>query len=274
MSKIGFCFTGEGARGAVQAGIALALHNRGIDADFTTGTSSGSYCAACYSYNGPEKMAEMWRTVKNIFHIFGINWGFLWKTGFLNQKPAAKLIYEMVKNKPLCDCEVLKMHIETAEVQFVKNTNVSPEEFAEGVLGAFAVTSLVETRNGWVDAGSRVMTPLKRCVEEGCDDIYVIMGRPFAMPQWKTPRGICKWAWLGYRALDISLFELLSRDINSCLKKNGEPGFKNIKIHLMQPKELPYDSMLFRKCAMGVEYGLNEHIEIHETGMLKSLISR
>jgi len=94
MSKIGFCFTGEGARGSIQAGIALGLYEQGITPDFTIGISSGSVCAASYAYLGAEGLASMWSNISGIFDVFGINYFPIGKTGLLNQKPMRTFVRE------------------------------------------------------------------------------------------------------------------------------------------------------------------------------------
>jgi predicted acylesterase/phospholipase RssA len=269
MKKIGFCFTGEGARGAIQSGIALSLHNQGIKADFTIGISSGSICAASYAYLGPEGLADMWRNIKNIFDVFGINYNLLGKTGLLNQKPMEKIVRKALKNKPICESTVVRMNIEDGFMDYVSNVNKTPEEFAEAVLGSVAITALVEDRNGWVDAGSRQMTPLKECIEAGCNEIYVIMGRPLYLINWEKPKGLFKLPKMGFRALDISLYEIMIRDINMCLKKETDQGYKNIDIFLVQPQDLFYESIEFNKCKLGVEYGLNNN-QIYNKKALRS----
>jgi predicted acylesterase/phospholipase RssA len=111
-NKIGFCFTGEGARGSIQSGIALGLHKQGIDADFTIGISSGSICAASYAYLGPQGVSDMWSDIKNIFDVFGFNYNFFWKSGLLNQKPMEKIVRKAVQNQPICESVVVRMKIE------------------------------------------------------------------------------------------------------------------------------------------------------------------
>jgi predicted patatin/cPLA2 family phospholipase len=266
--KTGFCFSGEGARGSVQAGIALSLYHRGIKPDLVIGTSSGTACSIGYAYKGAQGLADLWSSVKNILSLFSLNWQFLWDTGFFKQKPMEKILFDMVKNEPVCESIVLRMHIETGEVQYVSNLDVSSEEFAEAALCGVAVTAMVADRNGWVDAGSREMAPLQTCIEKGCDEIYIILGRPFAFPQWKKPRrGPFKFALMGYRALDISLFEMLLRDINKCLSN------PDVKLHIMEPIAQPFDSILFRRCKFGVQYGMTQYREIqHED--VQNLVQR
>lgn len=271
MSKIGFCFTGEGARGSVQAGIALGLHEQGIDADFTIGISSGSVCAASYAHLGPKGLAEMWSNINNIFDVFGINYNFFWKTGVLNQKPMEKIVFQAVKNDPICESVVVRMNIENGLMDYVSNKNVSREEFAEAVLGAVAITALVEDRNGWVDAGSRQLAPLEQCIEAGCSKIYVIMGRKFDIDEWRKPNGFMRAIKMAYRALDISLNEIMMRDINKCLKNEGEFGYKGIDIHLVEPTETPFETIEFKKCKQGVVFGKNNYISNDRKG-IRSLL--
>lgn len=271
MSKVGFCFTGEGARGSVQAGIALGLHNQGIDADLTIGISSGSVCAASYAYLGPKGLVEMWSNISNIFDVFGINYNFLWKSGLLNQKPMEKIVNKAMQNDPICECVVSRMNIEDGFMDYVSNNQTSKEEFAEAVLGSVAITALVEDRNGWVDAGSRQMAPLEQCIELGCDKIYVIMGRQFSMDNWSKPKGFLSAIKMAYRALDISLQEIMIRDINKCLKNEKDPGYKGIEIHLVEPNKTFFESVAFNKCKMGVELGINQFRIYDKKGIRKLL---
>ena len=267
MSKIGFCFTGEGARGSVQAGIALGLHNEGINADFTIGISSGSICAASYSYLGPNGLADMWSGISNIFDVFGVNWNFPWRSGLLNQRPMEKIVAKAMKNDPICESVVVRMNIEDGRMEYVSNKSTTPEEFAEAVLGAVAITALVEDRNGWVDAGSRQLAPLEQCIEAGCDDIYVIMGRRFNIDEWKRPGGFMSAIQMAYRALDISLNEIMMRDISKCLKNEGEFGYRGINIHLVEPLETPFQTIEFNKCRHGVSYGLDNYTRNDKRGL-------
>lgn len=271
MSRVGFCFTGEGARGSVQAGIVLGLERMGIKADFAIGISSGSICSASYAHLGAQGMADMWSSIRNVFDVFGVNWGMLWRRGLLNQGPMERIVKNAVLNPPSCESVVARMHIEDGRMEYVSNKSCSPEEFAEAVLGSVAITALVEDRNGWVDAGSRQIAPLEQCIEAGCKEIYVIMGRRFLIETWKMPSGFLCAAKMAFRALDISLNELMLRDINKCLKDEGEPGYRGVKIHLVEPDESPFESVEFNKCSHGVRYGSENFSISDRRGLIKML---
>ena len=271
--KIGFCFTGEGARGSIQSGIALSLSLKGIKPDLTIGISSGSICAASYAYLGPQGLADMWSNISNVFDVFGVNYMFWNKTGVMNQKPMKKIVENAVKNDPICESVVSKMNIHTGEMQYVSNMQVAKEEFVKSVLGSVAITGLVQDVDGWVDAGSRQLAPLKQCIDFGCNEIYVIMGRPLALSHWDKPKGYLKPAEMAFRALDISLYEIMTRDINESIKDEDDPYYKGINIYLIEPKELLFDSVYFNKCKSGVEYGKTEYNK-HNKKAIKSLFKK
>ncbi|NDD53901.1 hypothetical protein EBZ39_08470, partial [bacterium] len=256
--KVGFCFTGDGARGAVQAGIAFSLaYHQQIWANFVTGVSSGSVCAAAYSHLGPAGCAELWAGIKSIFSVFQPNWWIFGKTGLMNQCPMEKLVYRAVQNHPHCESVVTRLNIATGDLQYVSNFKVSRHDFAEAVLGSVAITGLVQDRNGWIDAGSRQLAPVSLCVDAGCTDIYVIAGRPLhQIAQWKKPRGILPAIPTALRALDLTLFEITLRDINYWTGPDAPESAKDINIYLIQPTDLFYDNVDFRCCASGVKLGM------------------
>lgn len=270
--KIGFCFSGEGARGAVQAGNALKLFDMGIKADFVTGISSGAANSFGYSTCGPKATADMWRNVKNIWSLFGLNWNFLWNTGLLNQKPMDNILSNMVhlsnQNNPyFCDGMVSTVNISTGEIVSTQLSKSYSLAFKYATLKAVAVPAMVTDRDGWVDAGCRVMTPLNSCITEGCDEIYIILGRPLQFPVMAKAKGLLAFAGMAYRAVDITLFEILLRDIKDCLEKNQlaiagsafgmESKYREIQVRLVEVPTLFCDSVQFASCANGVDYGYN-----------------
>ena len=267
-NKVAFCFTGEGARVSIQAGIAYSLSKK-IKPDLTIGISSGSICAASYAYLGPDGLVDLWSNIRNIFDVFGLNYFFINKSGLFNQKPMEKIVRKATQNEPICESIVSTMNIETGEMKYVSNFNVDKEVFVDSVLSSVAITGLVEDRNGWVDAGSRQLAPLRQCIDYGCKDIYVIMGRPLILHPWKKERGLFQQAKMAFRALDITLYEVMIRDVTQCLKQEDQPEYKGVNIYLVEPKELLFDSVFFSKCKQGVEYGKTEYVEHSKKGLRK-----
>jgi len=270
-NKVGFCFTGEGARGSIQAGIALGLYKQGVQADYTIGISSGSICAASYAYLGPQGLADMWCSISSIFDVFGINFDAPFRTGLLNQKPMKSIVKKALKNDAICESTVCRMNIETGYMDYVSNHSSSKSDFEDAVLGSVAITGLVEDYKGWVDAGSRQLAPLDQCIEAGCDKIYVIMGRPSYLEPWRKPKGLFRQFKMAFRALDITLFEIMTRDVFSCIRSEDDPKFKGVDIHLVEPKDLAFESVEFKKCKYGVNYGLNSFTINDKKGIVKLL---
>ncbi|MCK9459732.1 MAG: hypothetical protein M0R80_08845 [Proteobacteria bacterium] len=267
---IGFCFSGDGSRGAIQAGIALDLYQKhGIKADFVMGASSGSACSTGYAYAGPQGLVDMWNGVTTILSLFGFNWNFLWNRGIFNEKPAEKVVGKIVQQGPFCTGVVTRLNIVSGEIEYIWSTKVSREEFADAALGAVAIPGIVHDRNGWVDAGARQMAPLQQCIDAGCDEVYVILGRPLITPPWQYPTGLFAFGWMSWRAVDLSLYELLVRDIQGCLKKNADGVSRKIKIHVAEPNEWLYDSIFFRYCQRGVKYALDGNYVIKDEQALR-----
>jgi predicted patatin/cPLA2 family phospholipase len=272
--KIGFCFTGEGARGSIQAGIAHSLSSKKIKPNLTIGISSGSICASTYAYLGPDGLVDLWSSISNIFCVFGMNYFFWNKSGIMNQNPMRKIIDKALENDPLCESVVSKMNIHSGEMQYVSNMQVSKEDFKSGILGSVAITGLVQDVDGWVDAGSRQLAPIKQCIDMGCNEIYLIMGRPLTLSYWEGPKGFLKPAQMAFRALDISLYEFMIRDINDSIKNEDNPYYKDVNIYLLEPKDLAFDSVCFNKCKYGVEYGKTEYNQYNKKGIKNLFIQR
>jgi len=257
--KICFCYSGEGARGSIQAGITKNLIDQGITPDLTIGVSSGSVCASSYSYLGADGLVNLWNNIDSILDIFGFNYNFLWKNGFLNSKPLLKRINKIVHDNPLCETIVSKLNIETGEIRYVSNKKVNKQDFIDSIIASIAITTLVEDKNGWVDAGSRVLTPIDQAVNAGATDIYIITGRPMELAYWKKPEGFLSLFKFGLRALDISLYELMLRDINNWINDQEKIKKHNLNLTLIQPKDFIFESTEFSKCKIGTEYGYKEH---------------
>jgi len=261
--KICFCYSGEGARGSIQAGITKSLIDQNIIPDLTIGVSSGSICSASYSYLGADGVIELWNSIDSILDIFDFNINFLWKSGFLSSKPLQKRIEKIIHDQPLCESIVSKLNIETGEIKFVSNKLVNKQEFIDSVIASIAITTLIEDKNGWVDAGSRILTPIDYAVSLGCTDLYIITGRPMKLQAWKKPKGWLSFVKIGLRALDISLYEIMARDINNWINNESKILANNLNINLLQPKNFIFESTDFKKCKVGTQYGMTEYISFN-----------
>lgn len=255
--KVCFCYSGEGARGSIQAGITKSLVSQGIKPDVTIGVSSGSVCASSYSYLGADGLVDLWNSIDSILDVFGFNYNFLWKTGLLNSKPLRKRIDSIVNDTPICESIVSKLNIETGQIKYISNKKSTRSEFIDSIIASIAITTLVEDNNGWVDAGSRILTPIDHAVSLGCSDIYIITGRPMELAYWNKPKGWLSLFKMGLRALDVSLYELMLRDISNWIYDPLKMDKYDVNITLIQPKDFVFESTEFSKCKIGTDYGMN-----------------
>lgn len=262
--SIAFVFSGEAARGAFQAGIARELASVGVFADEVYGTSSGAINAMGYSYLGPEKLALKWKDIDSIKKVFKSNGlSSLWRSGVYNAQPLHDLIYDIAsKNVWQIPVTVSRVNLHTGELQYVRNVKSYPAEFSNAVVSSAAIPGVVEPILGtWVDGGIRTQAPLKRAIEDGHDEIFVIVATPQDLPHKKSiyrnnnafPWGLGKSLCVAMRSLEILIHNALMSDIRTALKKNKKEGYRKIKIRVIGPKEYLYSSFEFDK----VEYGLS-----------------
>jgi NTE family protein len=62
--RLGLVLSGGGAKAAFEAGLALALHERGVVPAAVAGTSSGALNAALLAAGEPERLAALWRSLR------------------------------------------------------------------------------------------------------------------------------------------------------------------------------------------------------------------
>ena len=97
------------------------------------------------------------------------------------------------------------------------------------------------------------------------------MGRPSYLESWTKPTGLFRQFKMAFRALDITLYEIMIRDIFSCIRSETHPDFKGVDIHLVEPNELLFESVEFKKCQLGVKYGEFNYTINDKKGIIKSL---
>jgi NTE family protein len=68
--RVGLVLSGGGAKGAYEAGLALALHERGVVPAAVAGTSSGALNATLLAAGEAERLAALWRSIRRE-DIFG-----------------------------------------------------------------------------------------------------------------------------------------------------------------------------------------------------------
>jgi predicted acylesterase/phospholipase RssA len=275
MTKTAFVLTGEGAKGAWQAGALLALrtkHYTGPDAIY--GVSSGAVNAIGFALAGPEELYEIWRNITGLKSVFAFNkLSFLWATGLFNSKPIRKVLSKFIGNKFQCDVSVPAVDAISGDIiwsEFKAGQSYPADKIDKAFGAAIAISCLVEASDGMIDGGCRILAPLKRAIDEGADEIYIITGRPLGKNPPFDGKGlwlggmIMKAATYGYRSVDLLMHQIILNDLQTARWVNlraETPEFPNdriIKLYVVEPSDHVGGALEFNKAAANVLKGLNE----------------
>lgn len=285
MTKTAFVLTGEGAKGAWQAGAMLNLANNNIIPDALYGVSSGAVNSIGFALAGPQELYEIWRNIKGLRDVFSFNrFSFLWATGFFNSKPIRKVLSKFTSNAFRCDVAVPSVNAISGNIHWIefKAGQSYPATEIETAFGAaIAISCLVEASNGFIDGGCRILAPLKRAIIEGADQIYIITGRPMnknppfdGKGLWLGGR-IMKAATYGYRSVDLLMHQIILNDLEvaqsintvtknalnremAVLKGTEISKARYVKIFMVAPKEHIGGALEFSKCRENVTKGVFE----------------
>ena len=271
--KVGIVFSGEGARGSYQAGVLRRLLNDGVRPDVLYGTSSGAMNAVGYSYMGIDLLEKTWRQLGSIDKVFKSHGlACLWRDGMYSVDPLRKIVTAAVlgRNQAPKPVTVSKVDLLTGDLSYVCNTTSRPEAFIEAVLASAAIPGLVEPVEGrWTDGGTKVRAPLKRAVEDGVTDLHVIMASPPKPDPWSEipallrvgPFKLFKCPMVAYRAMGLTLHQLMIQDVQTCHSKNQSEHHREIDLHVYGPKSPLWSPTDFSETPYGFNLGYSQHAE-------------
>lgn len=263
MTKVAYVLSGEGAKGAWQAMALKHLEASGVKPDFIVGTSSGAINAVGYSLLGADKLCDFWLNIKSIKDVFSFNWQFLWQSGVYTTKPLKKKLDAMKDMKfsvpvwfPLTNAEDGDTQFFELSTTFPMSKNINRQIICDAV----TIPGVVRSDTGYVDGGAMILCPLKKAIDLGADEIYVILGRNPIIPKadFKPKKWLSVVAY-GNRFLELLMFTVIKNDIANCVKINWDVRMarsgtlqlmskKDIKLHILYPKRPLYDSLDFKKC--------------------------
>jgi len=264
MVKRAFVFSGEGARGAYQAAVAFDLSSKGIRPDALYGISSGAICATGYGYLGASRLFGEWEKINSIKDVFKSN-GLMsfFRPGLYRHDILFKKIETIVQaNKEPLPVTVGYVDLYTDELVFVNNMDYC-NSFSEAVIASAAIPGLIEPVKGrYVDGGVKMVAPLKQAINDGCDEIYVIVGTPLNSAYYcntykETPLGVAT------MSLELAMKQMLMNDIRLAIKCNELKGFRKVDIKVLGPISYLYGSLEFDKCKVGLLKGTTEYYEIN-----------
>lgn len=266
--KTAFVLSGGGAKGAFQVGAMSGLKRKlGVVPDALYGTSVGALNAVGYAYSGLDGLTRIWQSIRSRRDILRLN---TWKlltlqaTGLFRMDPIRKKIESIVgsyRTTPVIKAQVCYTDLNTGRVLYAKAGEVW--EFAKYVEASAAIPGVMEAVDGrYVDGGVREMTPLKKAIDDGATDIYVIMANSLGpMGKWKKTRWLPKIAQVAMRSVEMIEHEIMINDINTCQQVNKDlsEGKRYINLTMLSPSKPLIGTLEFKpqKINQSIEQGYN-----------------
>lgn len=222
MSKIAWVLSGEGAKGSHQAMVMHKLEVQGIYPDFIVGTSSGAINAVGYSLLGANKLRSFWWDIRSIKDVFSFNWRFLWQSGVFTTKPLKKKLDAMKDLKFSVPVYFPVTNPESGYTFFVEAGAGSPFSMHRKlVAAAVTIPGVIRVDNDYVDGGAMILCPLKKAIDLGADEIYIILGRDPITPKADfKPKPWFSFIAYGNRFLELLMFTVIKNDIANCVRIN------------------------------------------------------
>ena len=247
MTKRACVLSGDGAKGVWQAAV-LCDEKKTYDKMF--GVSSGSLNATGWSILGPG-LKDLAGDIKGLSSLFGFNYRFLWDSGVLTAKPLIADLTKRFLGMPfeidtefpniLCPSGTLQYH--TYPQGWICNS-----DDIETIASSAAMAGVVAAVRGCVDGGFRTLAPISRAIDQGFDEIDVIMGQnPFTAPAWPDPAkpGPFGFANFGLSIVWTTLWQIMHDDIAFASQTNNGRA----EIRLVYPSVDLGSTLSFKDCA-------------------------
>jgi NTE family protein len=247
--------SGGGSKGAYQAGaLKHILGELNVVYDVFCGVSVGAINCAYLSmfHTGLEKessdlLAHLWSQLDTSkiykrWEPFG-RWHALWKKSFYDSSP----LYNLLKNG--IDLEKIrnsgkKVNVGTVSLSSGKYTifDQSSDHFVEAVIASASfpgmLTPVEFLGQLWSDGGVKEISPIKKAMEMGADEIDVIITSPQTRIKHfiENPNTVD----ILKRSLDLSTDKIMANDIekvqmHNVLAQAGLSDYKYVKLNILRP---------------------------------------
>lgn len=183
---IAYVLSGGGANGAFEAGVLGQLEEKGIRPDIVLGTSTGAQNALGYGFRGIKYLTDQWLSLDGIKDVF-TNRGLLTPfylflgngKGLYGSKPLKNLIDKAAIGTPrVSKVGACYVDLKTTAAKYVYSTPENPniDAIREAVLASASIPVMNDAVNGsQYDGGVRHIAPLGEAIDQGADEIYVIL---------------------------------------------------------------------------------------------------
>lgn len=166
--------TGGGAKGAWQAGVMKALHERGERYDMIVGTSVGAINGAGYSFGGVDRLISLWTGLRGRHSVMSFNWAWPWNwDGFYTFEPLRKILRAELVGDPMIPAYACRVRQSDGMIDHV-SSSAPREEYISAIIGSSVVSGVQRPENGWIDGGHREVAPTGLAIALGAAQIDVI----------------------------------------------------------------------------------------------------
>lgn len=231
MSEKVCVLTGEGARGAYQAGILDHLLKSGETFDKYIGISSGGVNAALYSHVKPEAIEDMLSGIGKLTDIFSFNiFTVLFGRGIYKAKPLTKKLTKLFTEHMLPEDQIKPAILSYCDMAsgLIKYVDIKPlsiSEKIEVIIQSVTIPALIhpEAQN-YCDAGVFEINPFsyELMTNKALKKITVIAGKDLTMPPFSPKRRLFGFLDMAERALDIIMYSMTVDDFSSVVRSLSE----------------------------------------------------
>jgi len=194
--------SGGGARGAFQVGVWNYLQESGWDPDLICGTSVGALNAVAIGSGMPlEKLMHIWKTLDRSkayrrrplrflwFALFAPTFRPLMDTGPLRNTITNALDLEVLRRSPR-DILITTVNIHTNQINLFDQKTIDVDHvMASSALPGFFPWQTIDGQPHW-DGGVMANTPLFPALEQGAEEIIVVLLSPVGQFDQPEPRGV------------------------------------------------------------------------------------
>lgn len=285
---------GGGGRGAYQVGVAKALMESGLKFDMAFGTSIGAINATYMAQGDFRRLEEIWCTLRqtDVFKLPSaqqIGRMFLGhKLGMLDTKPLEELLRREADLRRI-KTSAMKVRLFTTDLCSLETRLIKLEELqtTSELVDVLMATSAVPVAfpprhlNGkglWVDGGLVRNTPLRAAIDQGAEEIYMVLLHPETVNACPTNM----WQLIA-RLLDIVLDSSAQKELelarlyNRLIDEGSTVvpyGMRSVRIEVIQPRR-PVDINLLdidadksrQLIKLGYEDAKQHLLSMYENGM-------
>lgn len=247
--------SGGGSKGAYQAGaLKYILGELNVVYDIFCGVSVGAINSAFLSMykTGEEQqsiaiLSDLWSQLDNSsiykrWFPFG-RWHALWTNSFFDSSPLGNLLREKLSLDKI-RASGKEVSVGTVSLSSGKYTlfDQRSDYFIDAVIASASfpgmLTPVKFLGQLWTDGGVKEISPIKKAVEMGADEIDVII----TSPQTRVKRFVENPSTVDVlkRTIDLSTDKIMANDIEKVQMHNklaeaGFEGYKHVKLNILRP---------------------------------------